>query len=146
MHKQTITVTISPGESADPGAILMAALRDEAIHEFAILRGTKQVAGFTRELATNQRREPKAREAATPTKPRTTNAGEINTRTAEGRAAYDAAILDALRQLGRPAAAPEIIAITGGTPLQARTALNRLIEDRKVAWTGKARGTRYTAK
>jgi hypothetical protein len=34
----------------------------------------------------------------------------------------------------------------GGTPLQARAALNRLIEAGKLNYTGRARGTRYTAK
>jgi hypothetical protein len=38
-----------------------------------------------------------------------------------------------------------IIAEVGGTPLQARSGLARLIEAEKITWTGKARGTKYEA-
>ena len=42
--------------------------------------------------------------------------------------------------------APDLRAAVGGTPDQARRALNRLIEEGSVLYTGKARGTRYRAK
>ncbi len=73
------------------------------------------------------------------------NKATVNTRTAEGRAAYDKAIHDALSELGGgPVSGPEVKAKVGGTSLQVRTALNRLIEAGVVTFTGKARGTRYS--
>jgi hypothetical protein len=71
-------------------------------------------------------------------------AAEVDTRTAEGRAAYDAAVLSALKGLGKPASASNLTAVAGGSPLQIRTALARLIEAGAVRWSGRARGTRYT--
>ena len=68
-----------------------------------------------------------------------------NTRTAAGRAAYDQAMLDALAHVGGgPVASADLIAKAGGSTLQARASLNRLIEAGKVTFTGKARGTRYS--
>jgi hypothetical protein len=71
-------------------------------------------------------------------------AAEVDTRTAEGRAAYDAAVLAALKGLAKPASASNLTAVAGGSPLQIRTALARLIETGAVRWSGRARGTRYT--
>jgi hypothetical protein len=50
-----------------------------------------------------------------------------------------------LKNAPGPQAAPDLSAVVGGTPLQVRTALARLIERGVVSWTGQARGTRYTA-
>lgn len=69
----------------------------------------------------------------------------IDTRTPEGRAAYDETLLKAVKSAERPIGAGEIIAAVGGTPLQARTGLARLIEAENITWTGKARGTKYEA-
>jgi hypothetical protein len=69
----------------------------------------------------------------------------VNTRTPEGRKAYDAAVLAVVEQAERPIKAPEITARVGGTALQVRKALARLIELGKVTWEGKARGMRYSA-
>ena len=69
---------------------------------------------------------------------------EVDTRTAEGRAAYDEAVLAALRGLTKPASASDLTSVAGGSPLQIRTALARLIETGGVHWSGRARGTRYT--
>ena len=71
------------------------------------------------------------------------SAAKVNTRTPDGRAAYDEAVLGAVAGVGEPASAPQIRSVAGGTELQARKALNRLIEAGKVTFTGKARGTRY---
>jgi len=68
----------------------------------------------------------------------------VNTRTPEQRQAYDRKVFDTLRQLGANQGAPEIAKVAGGTPLQVRTALARLIELGKVTWSGKARGTMYS--
>lgn len=69
----------------------------------------------------------------------------VNTRTAAGRAAFEEAILEALAQLGGgPVSGADVKAKVGGTSLQVRTAMNRLIEDEKVTFEGKARGTRYS--
>lgn len=69
---------------------------------------------------------------------------QVDTRTAEGRAAYDAAVLSALKGMTKPASASNLTAVAGGSPLQIRTALARLIETGAVHWSGRARGTRYT--
>jgi len=71
---------------------------------------------------------------------------EVDTRTAEGRAAYDGNVLAALKAATGPQAASDLTNKVGGTPLQIRTALARLIEAGSVNWAGRARGTRYTAK
>ena len=64
-----------------------------------------------------------------------------------GVRAYDKAILEALTELGGgPVSGAKIKARVGGTPLQARTALNRLIEAGTVTFEGKARGTKYSLK
>ena len=75
---------------------------------------------------------------------RTAPVAEVDTRTAEGRAAYDGAVLAALKGMTKPASASNLTAVAGGSPLQIRTALARLIETGAVRWSGRARGTRYT--
>ena len=76
-------------------------------------------------------------------KPPVMRASGIDTRTAEGRAKFDASILDALRKAGDLASAVELRKQVGGTALQVRTALNRLIDLGEVVFEGKARATRY---
>lgn len=78
-------------------------------------------------------------------KPAKAAAVDVDTRTAEGRSAYDEAVLAALRGATGPQSASELTAVAGGSPLQIRTALARLIEAGTVHWSGRARGTRYTA-
>jgi hypothetical protein len=68
----------------------------------------------------------------------------VNTRTPEGRSAYDNAVLEVVAQAERPIKAPDITAAVGGTALQVRKALARLIESEKITWEGKARGMRYS--
>lgn len=90
----------------------------------------------------------KGGEAAVPTagagrKPKAAQV-EVDTHTGEGRAAYDEAVLAALRAADGPQSASELTAVAGGSPLQIRTALARLIETGTVNWSGRARGTRYT--
>ncbi len=96
-----------------------------------LLGGSPQTGG-TR----SQQRDP-AVEGAAP--------AAVNTRTAAGRQAYDDAMLEALKVEEAPVSAAKLIAKVGGTKLQARMALNRLIDAKKVVWTGKARGTKYSA-
>lgn len=68
----------------------------------------------------------------------------VNTRTPEGRRAYDAAVLAMVEEAARPIKAPEITAKVGGTALQVRKSLARLIEGGKITWEGKARGMKYS--
>jgi hypothetical protein len=68
----------------------------------------------------------------------------VNTRTPEGRAAYDEALFKALEASGAPTGAGALIGKVGGTSLQARAGLARLIEAGRITWTGKARGTKYS--
>lgn len=72
-------------------------------------------------------------------------ARSVNTRTPEGRRAYDHAVYLAVKESESPIKAPEITAKVGGTALQVRKALARLIETGAVTWEGKARGMRYMA-
>jgi len=65
--------------------------------------------------------------------------------TAEGRAAYTSAVLAVIASPGGPWSAPDVRAKAGGTDLQFRAAVERLLADKQVKRTGKARGTRYTA-
>ena len=75
--------------------------------------------------------------------PKVGGAGKVNTRTQKGREAYDKAILEILKAKTEPVSAPQIKNEVGGTSLQIRTALNRLISQGHVTYTGKARGPRY---
>ena len=68
----------------------------------------------------------------------------VNTRTAEGRAAYDESLFQAVQESGGPAGAGALIAKAGGSSLQARAGLARLIEAGRITWSGKARGTKYS--
>lgn len=70
----------------------------------------------------------------------------VNTRTAKGRERYEQAVLETVKQASGPMSAQEIRSKVGGTPLQARTVLNRLIEGRKLEFEGRARATRYFAR
>jgi len=71
-------------------------------------------------------------------------AKSVNTRTAEGRTAYDEALFQAVKDSGGPAGAGSLIARAGGSSLQARAGLARLIEAGRITWSGKARGTKYS--
>lgn len=74
--------------------------------------------------------------------PRAAKSAEVTT--AEGRAAYTSAVLDVIASASRPWSAQEVRAKAGGTDLQFRAAVERLLAAKKVKRTGKARGTRYT--
>ncbi len=69
----------------------------------------------------------------------------VNTRTPEGRKDYDDAVYLVVKTAETPIKAPEITAKVGGTALQVRKSLARLIESGAVTWAGKARGMRYIA-
>jgi len=73
-------------------------------------------------------------------------AGEVDTRTPAGRDRYDKAVLNMVLNASQPIAAATIRSDLGGTPLQVRASLNRLIEDGKVEYQGQARAMRYTAR
>lgn len=93
-----------------------------------------------------ERTESKGDKAAKPAKadkPAEEAGGEVNTRTPHGREAFDKAVFDALKAIGGYAGAGEIQKRVGGTNMQVRSAVNRLIEAGQVNWTGQARGTRY---
>jgi len=70
---------------------------------------------------------------------------DVNTRTAAGRREYDARVLEFIRESEDAVTATEIRNHVGGTSLQVRKAVARLIDEECVTWSGKARGTRYTA-
>lgn len=70
---------------------------------------------------------------------------EVNTRTAAGRREYDARVLEFIEASEDAVSATEVRNHVGGTSLQVRKAVARLIETERVTWQGKARGTRYSA-
>lgn len=70
----------------------------------------------------------------------------VNTRTPNGRDAYDQAVLGAVQGSKGPIGAGLLRKRVGGTALQVRTALNRLIEAGKINYQGRARATAYTAR
>ena len=93
------------------------------------------------------RTKPVSAKSTSGSKPPKSSTTSVNTRTPGGRAAYQAAILKVLEAAkGEKLGAAQIRAQVGGTGLQARTALNVLIEAKKVKYEGKARATRYWAK
>lgn len=69
---------------------------------------------------------------------------DVNTRTAAGRREYDNRVLDFVRNSDEAVSATEIRNHVGGTSLQVRKSVARLIEAEQVTWQGKARGTRYS--
>lgn len=64
-------------------------------------------------------------------------------RTPAGRARYEGSLLSALAEEPDFTGVATLTEKVGGTNLQARAALNRLIKAGRVTWTGRARGTRY---
>ncbi len=64
-----------------------------------------------------------------------------DTRSAANRASYDEKLLDAVSSK-RWMSAQDLRKTVGGTPLQARKALNRLIEGEEIKFRGKARATK----
>jgi hypothetical protein len=68
---------------------------------------------------------------------------DVDTRTVAGREAFDKKILAAVRTIEGPVSAAQVQARVGGTNMQVRTGLNRLIEAGKLTWSGRAKGTRY---
>lgn len=112
------------------------------------------VAFASKGAAAPKAKQAKAPKAAAP-KPKAAapkagaSSSEVNTRTQEGREAYGKAVRAWLKEnasKAEPVAASAILAACGGTSLQGRTALARLIEGKKAYSKGKARGTRYWAK
>jgi uncharacterized membrane protein len=71
--------------------------------------------------------------------------GEVDTRDRASRQSYEQMVLDAIRAAKGRIKAVDLRSKLGGSPLQARAALHRLIESGKVKRHGKARGTSYTA-
>jgi predicted ArsR family transcriptional regulator len=120
---------------------------DLTIGELAKVKG--ELGDTIRRLTINELRAGGAsrsgtRSGASATK--STHGDGVDTRTGAGRRAYQEALLALLSQSDEPMAAPDLRRQLGGTPDQARRALNRLIETGAVTYTGKARGTRYRAK
>ena len=77
---------------------------------------------------------------------KTKASGAVDTRTAAGRAAYDKAVLRAVSRYADPVGAEQLLQDLGGTGLQLRSSLKRLIGAKKVVRSGKARATVYQAK
>jgi hypothetical protein len=70
---------------------------------------------------------------------------DVDTRAAAGRAKYDDAVLAAIRGSKGKVKAADLRKKLGGSPLQIRAALHRLIESNKIKASGQARGTAYNA-
>ncbi|HRI06981.1 MAG TPA: hypothetical protein PKW35_04145 [Nannocystaceae bacterium] len=93
-------------------------------------------------LVTAPRRSAPAAATAAAT-PRGARPAPADVRTPAARARYEASLLAALADTPGFTGVAALLEKAGGTNLQARAALNRLIEAGKVTWTGKARGTKY---
>ncbi len=90
-----------------------------------------------------------AKETSGSSRPRRVNHAsgrKVDTRTIDGRASYDQAVLGAIRAAGGEVDAPAVRARVGGTPMQFRASVTRLIEAGEVGYKGKARATRYFIK
>ncbi|NJK31846.1 MAG: hypothetical protein HC927_05190 [Deltaproteobacteria bacterium] len=76
-----------------------------------------------------------------------TSAGdEVDTRSPAGRNAYDGRVLAYLRSHSKEFLPARVInEHVGGTIIQLRASLNRLIEQGLATWEGRAKGTRYKA-
>lgn len=108
------------------------------------------IVAFASKRGAAPKAKPAAKPAAKAEAPKKQKAASngVNTRTPEGRAAYDAAVLAWLGEntsKGNPQPSSAVIKACGGTTLQARTTLNRLIEAGKANFVGKARATKYWA-
>ena len=86
-------------------------------------------------------RPPKAAAAAAPAP---AGKSKVDTRAAAGRGKFDEAILAAVKSAKGAIKAAELRKKVGGTSLQVRAALHRLIASKKIKSQGKARGTSYT--
>jgi hypothetical protein len=75
----------------------------------------------------------------------TTSSRQVDTRSHAGRQAYQNAVLEAIKGASDYVGAIDIRNKVGGTPMQCRAAVNRLIEDGEITFKGRARSTRYTA-
>ena len=73
----------------------------------------------------------------------TKKTAEVDTRAAAGRAKYEETVLGAIRSSKGRVKAEELRKRLGGTPLQTRAALHKLIEDGKIKAQGQARGMTY---
>lgn len=73
----------------------------------------------------------------------TKRTAEVDTRAATGRAKYEETVLGAIRSSKGRVKAEELRKRLGGTPLQIRAALHKLIEDGKIKAQGQARGMTY---
>ena len=83
---------------------------------------------------------------AAPRRSAAVSARSVDVRNASGRTAYDAAVFEILLGGSGPRSAQDVRRKAGGTPAQARAALNRLYESGKIGFEGRARATRYFTK
>jgi hypothetical protein len=74
------------------------------------------------------------------------DARAVDTRTVDARRRYDHGVQRHLEADGGWLRANQIRAACGGTPLQVRKSLARLVERGDVEWKGKARATTYRAR
>jgi hypothetical protein len=85
------------------------------------------------------------RGGAKASRPRALAGGAVDTRTPAARKRYDDSVYKAVKASSSPISAQDVRSQVGGTPLQARKALNRLIEGGRLTFSGKARATKYSA-
>jgi propanediol dehydratase large subunit len=107
--------------------------------------GVARVARATAAPATNGRKTPGRKAAATPAPAATGGRKKAQTRTQAGRASYDDAVLTAVKSSKGKVKAEDLRRKVGGTPPQLRAALARLIDSGTVKSAGKARGTTYAS-
>lgn len=78
-------------------------------------------------------------------KKKTNTQKNVDVRTANGRSNYDEKVLECVKNAqGEYISARAIREKIGGTPLQVRKALGRLVDKQEIAQHGNARATRYS--
>ena len=86
------------------------------------------------------------RSSSTTRKAARASVGHVDTRSASGRKEFDTRVLEAVRALGGSAQANDVERVVGGTPMQRRTSLARLVKSRKLTRSGQARATTYSVR
>lgn len=134
---------VTLGDLIDPGSATSAP-RKAGGNKTAARRGGQRSKTADRDVSAAPTGENEAAAEGRKTRSGSGKAKAVNTRTPDGRAQYDEALYKALEAAGAPTGAGALIAKVGGTSLQARAALARLIEAGRITWSGKARGTKYS--
>lgn len=109
-------------------------------------RSVTEIVGFALGAPSNaSRRSPTKGAKKTVVHSASSGNHDVNTRSLDGRRQYESDVLTALQEAPGWTSAAELRQKVGGTPMQARAALNRLIQEGRITYQGQARATKYRA-